>query len=57
MYPSSSKELNKETDNEVYFFIPSFYPFDSFWGIGSERNGKNMLGKIWMKIRNEIYAI
>lgn len=28
-------------------------PFDGFWGIGADRNGKNMLGKIWMKIRNE----
>jgi ribA/ribD-fused uncharacterized protein len=24
---------------------------DSFWGIGGEGNGENMLGKIWMKIR------
>lgn len=27
-------------------------PVDSFWGIGPDRNGENMLGKIWMKIRN-----
>ncbi len=28
-------------------------PNDEFWGIGSG-SGQNMLGKIWMKLRNEI---
>ncbi len=28
-------------------------PDDEFWGIGSG-NGQNMLGKLWMKIRDEI---
>lgn len=27
-------------------------PIDSFWGIGSYGRGENMLGKIWMKIRD-----
>jgi N-glycosidase YbiA len=27
-------------------------PVDSFWGIGSNKDGKNMLGKTWMKIRD-----
>ena len=30
MYPSSDENLNKETDKEVYFFTPSFYPLDNF---------------------------
>lgn len=29
-------------------------PKDSFWGIGSNRNGQNQLGKIWMKLRDEL---
>jgi hypothetical protein len=29
-------------------------PKDDFWGWGSERNGENALGKIWMKLRSEI---
>lgn len=26
---------------------------DSFWGAGPEGNGQNMLGKLWMEIREE----
>jgi len=29
-------------------------PKDSFWGWGAKRNGRNELGKIWMKLRDEI---
>ena len=29
-------------------------PKDSFWGWGEDRNGNNQLGKLWMKIRDEI---
>lgn len=29
-------------------------PKDSFWGIGPNRNGQNQLGKIWMKLRDEL---
>lgn len=27
---------------------------DDFWGWGPERNGTNMLGKLWMEIRSEL---
>lgn len=27
---------------------------DDFWGWGADKNGKNMLGKLWMKIRAEM---
>lgn len=27
---------------------------DDFWGWGSNKDGRNQLGKIWMEIRNEI---
>lgn len=30
-------------------------PKDEFWGWGKKRNGRNELGKIWMKLREEIY--
>lgn len=29
---------------------------DDFWGWGPNRNGRNMLGKLWMEIRDEIRA-
>ena len=29
-------------------------PKDDFWGWGPKRNGRNELGKIWMKLRGEI---
>jgi len=29
-------------------------PVDNFWGIGPDGNGQNMVGKIWMKIRDEL---
>lgn len=29
-------------------------PKDSFWGIGQDRKGRNELGKLWMKLREEI---
>lgn len=29
-------------------------PKDDFWGWGMKKNGRNELGKIWMKLRDEI---
>lgn len=29
-------------------------PKDAFWGIGQNRDGRNELGKIWMKLRDEL---
>ena len=29
-------------------------PVDSFWGWGSDRQGRNELGKVWMKLREEV---
>jgi ribA/ribD-fused uncharacterized protein len=28
-------------------------PTDYFWGVGADGSGQNMLGKLWMKIRDE----
>jgi len=29
-------------------------PVDSFWGWGADRQGRNELGKVWMKLREEV---
>lgn len=29
-------------------------PVDNFWGLGPKGDGQNMVGKIWMKIRDEL---
>lgn len=29
-------------------------PTDSFWGIGPDRKGKNVLGKLWMRVRDSV---
>jgi ribA/ribD-fused uncharacterized protein len=31
-------------------------PKDSFWGWGPDRKGRNELGKLWMKLRDELKA-
>lgn len=31
-------------------------PVDSFWGWGPDRDGRNELGKIWMRLRDELRA-
>ena len=30
------------------------HPDDYFWGTGADGTGQNMMGKIWMELRNEI---
>ncbi|PIR73910.1 MAG: hypothetical protein COU35_05245 [Candidatus Magasanikbacteria bacterium CG10_big_fil_rev_8_21_14_0_10_47_10] len=34
--------------------IEKNHPLDSFWGTGSDGMGENVMGKIWMELRNEI---
>jgi len=31
-------------------------PFDAFWGVGKEGNGKNMTGILWMECRTELFS-
>ena len=31
-------------------------PVDNFWGIGPNKDGENMVGKIWMKIRDSKFT-
>ena len=40
-----------ETNN---YMIVEDSPKDSFWGWGINRNGQNQLGKLWMKLRDEL---
>lgn len=43
------REILKKTGQRI---IIENCPVDGFWGIGPNRNGENMVGKIWMKIRD-----
>lgn len=40
-----------QTEN---YLICEDSPKDGFWGIGKDRNGRNELGKLWMKLREEL---
>ncbi len=42
--------LTKTGDKEIFENSPN----DSFWGVGPEGTGQNMLGKIWMQLRDEL---
>ncbi|MEO0443225.1 MAG: NADAR family protein [Pseudomonadota bacterium] len=38
--------------NEALLIETSLY--DHYWGIGRDQRGQNMLGKVWMDIRNKL---
>ena len=40
-----------ETGN---YMIVEDSPTDSYWGCGSDRKGQNHMGKLWMKLRDEL---
>ncbi len=40
----------RATDGEV---IEKNHPLDYFWGTGEDGSGQNVMGKIWMELRNE----
>lgn len=44
------KRLKQTGDREIIENSPK----NSFWGWGSNKDGQNNLGKIWMKLRNEL---
>lgn len=48
--PYVKKKLLQTKD----YLICEDSPKDSFWGIGPNRNGRNELGKLWMKLRDEM---
>ncbi len=49
-HPYVREMLLKTGDN----IIAEDSPKDAFWGWGPDRNGQNMMGKLWMKIREEL---
>ena len=48
--PYVKKKLLQTED----YLIVEDSPKDSFWGWGPNRDGENQLGKLWMKLREEI---
>lgn len=48
--PYVEKKL-RLTNNE---YLVEDSPVDSFWGWGEDRQGRNELGKVWMKLREEL---
>ena len=48
--PFVKKKLLETKD----YLICEDSPVDDFWGIGKDKNGRNELGKIWMKLRAEL---
>jgi ribA/ribD-fused uncharacterized protein len=49
-HPYIQKKL-RQTGNRI---IVEDSPKDSFWGWGPDKNGRNELGKIWVKLREEL---
>ncbi|OGZ57718.1 MAG: hypothetical protein A3F94_01760 [Candidatus Spechtbacteria bacterium RIFCSPLOWO2_12_FULL_38_22] len=48
--PYVEKKLRQTGDKKIVEDSPK----DNFWGWGAKRDGKNELGKIWMKLRDEL---
>ena len=47
------KQLLKTED----LLIVEDSPVDSFWGWGADRKGRNELGKVWMRLRDELRGV
>ena len=45
------KQLLLNTENKI---LREASPYDSYWGIGPDGKGKNKLGEILMRIREEL---
>lgn len=48
--PYVKKKLLETKD----YIIVEDSPKDNYWGWGENRNGENHLGKLWMKIRDNL---
>lgn len=48
--PIVKKKLLQTKD----YIICEDSPVDAFWGIGPNKDGQNVMGKLWMKIRDDI---
>ncbi len=38
----------------LFYPIVEYSPVDAYWGWGPRKNGQNHLGKLWMKLRDEL---
>src|SRR6266511_3463366 len=48
-HPEAQEALRKSGHEDIVEDSPTDY----FWGEGADGSGQNMLGKLWMKIRDE----
>lgn len=48
-HPEARKALGKSADEDIVEDSSTDY----FWGAGADGSGQNVLGKLWMKIRDE----
>ena len=48
-HPEAQEALRKSGNEDIVEDSPT----DSFWGEGADGSGQNMLGKLWMKLRDE----
>jgi ribA/ribD-fused uncharacterized protein len=48
-HPEAQDALRASADEEIVEDSPTDY----FWGTGADGSGQNVLGKLWMKIRDE----
>ncbi|MCD0446285.1 NADAR family protein [Glycomyces sp. A-F 0318] len=51
-HPEARKALQESGDEEIVEDSPTDY----FWGEGADGTGHNMLGKLWMKLRDESHG-
>lgn len=51
-HPEAQESLRKSAHEEIIEDSPTDY----FWGEGADGTGQNVLGKIWMKLRDETQA-
>jgi N-glycosidase YbiA len=49
-HPEAREALRKSGDEDIVEDSPTDY----FWGVGADGTGQNVLGKLWMKLREEM---
>ena len=49
-HPYVKEKLLATGDREIIKNVPD----DSFWGWGADKKGENRMGKLWMKLREEL---
>jgi ribA/ribD-fused uncharacterized protein len=48
-HPEAQQALRESGSEDIVEDSPTDY----FWGVGADGSGQNMLGKLWMKLRDE----